>query len=94
MKRIAVISLLLLCLMLASCSIGVDLEITGESDKNESNSDTAGDVLYVVSTETRTYHYPSCYIVDNMDEENKLLTYDIEFLVEREYTPCKICIAK
>ena len=86
--------LLASCLLLASCSIGVDLEITGDKDKNEPNSDTDGNVLYVVNTETRTYHFPSCYIVDNIDEENKLLTYDIEFLVEREYAPCKICIAK
>lgn len=86
--------LLASCLLLASCSIGVDLEIAGDSDKNEPNLDTDGDVLYIVNVETRVYHFPSCYIVDNMSEENKLLTYDIEFLIEREYAPCKICIAK
>ena len=86
--------LLASCLTLASCSIGIDLEIAGEKDKNEPNLDTYGDVLYIVNVETRVYHFPSCYIVDNMSEENKLLTYDIEFLIEREYTPCKICIAK
>ena len=94
MKRILFILLLASCLTLASCSIGIDLEIAGEKDKNEPNLDTDGDVLYIVNVETRVYHFPTCYIVDNMSEENKLLTYDIEFLIEREYSPCKICIAK
>lgn len=94
MKRIATILLLLLCLLIVGCGIGIDLEITGDDIKNEPNLDTDGDVLYIVNKETRVYHYPSCYIVDNMSEENKLLTYDIEFLIEREYAPCKICIAK
>ena len=94
MKRIVFISLLLLCLLLVACGTRVDLEVTGDSDKNEPNLDTDGDVLYIVNVETRVYHFPSCYIVDNMSEENKLLTYDIEFLIEREYSPCKICIAK
>lgn len=94
MKRIATILLLLLCLLIVGCGRGIDLEITGDDIKNEPNLDTDGDVLYIVNKETRVYHYPSCYIVDNMSEENKLLTYDIEFLIEREYAPCKICIAK
>lgn len=53
-----------------------------------------GEVAYTVNIATNSYHLSSCHIANNIKEENKLVTYDIDFLCERNYTPCKICIVE
>ena len=94
MKRLILIFTLFTVLLISSCGIGKDGVSVGEENKEPFNTDTSGSTLYIVNTSTRSYHLPSCYIVNNMKDENKAETYDINFLVEREYTPCKICIDK
>ena len=85
---------MLLLLLLSSCGREANGTVTAESEKEQYNTDTSGEQLYIVNVSTRSYHLPSCYIVNNIKEENKAETYDIAFLVEREYAPCKICINK
>ncbi|MBO5338994.1 MAG: hypothetical protein J6A96_04770 [Clostridia bacterium] len=90
MKRISLFICLVFCALLFSCGKS-DYTVTAES-KEPISTNTTGDTLYIVNISTRSYHLPSCYILNNTKEENKRETYDIEFLTEREYTPCKICI--
>ena len=91
MKRFALILCAAFCLLLFSCGKS-DYTINAESKEPYSSSNT-GDTLYIVNISSRSYHLPSCYILKNTKEENKEETYDIEFLTERGYTPCKICIS-
>lgn len=91
MKRIVFSVILILCFVLSACS-HADYVVTADSDKILSTESDTGDILYVVNTSSRTYHFPTCYILDRTKEENKEETYDINFLTERGYTPCKICI--
>lgn len=95
MKRFILISLTLLLLVLPSCGRKSDKTVAQDSDKEQFNTDIVQqEQLYVVNVSTRSYHLPSCYIVNNIKEENKQETYDKNFLVERGYSPCKICIDK
>ena len=92
MKRFVLFILIVLCFVLSACS-HADYTITADSNKTESTESDTGKILYVVNTSTRTYHLPDCYILDRTKEENTEETYDTNFLTNREYTPCKICIA-
>ncbi len=94
MKRILVSVFVFACLLLLSCGRDYDFTTTIDTDKQEVNLDTGGYILYIVNTSSRSYHLSNCYIVDNIKEENKLQTYDIDFITQRCYTPCKICIDK
>lgn len=91
MKRVILALSFILCPLLISCG-GADYTINADANKNPSRDETSGEILYVVNTSTRSYHLPSCYILKNTKEENKSQTYDIDFLTERGYTPCKICL--
>ncbi len=94
MKRAILIITVLSLLLLASCSRPHHGEVCADSDEKEVILNTGGAVLYVVNTEARSYHLPSCYQADRIKDENKAETYDINFLSNRGYTPCKICIDK
>ena len=74
MKRIFVIAAIVSLLMLAACSRPYDLEISPDSDENEVILEPGGSVLYVVNTEARSYHLPSCYQTDRIKDENKVET--------------------
>lgn len=94
MKRFALAFALIAILLLSACGRDYDGKVKGETDKEVPNLDTGGTVLYIVNTSSRSYHLSSCYMVKSIKEENKQETYDIDFLIEREYSPCKICINK
>ncbi len=93
MKRLFLCLGLVFFVLLTSCGKS-DYIISADNDKTPAKLNTDGEILYIVNTSTRSYHLPSCYILKNTKEENKRETYDIDFLVERGYTPCKICIGK
>ncbi len=63
-----------------------------EKDKADTEWETSGDTEYIVNTSSYTYHLPSCYIVKSIKDENKVVSTDINFILERQYTPCKRCI--
>lgn len=93
MKKIAFILLILLVLfLLPSCSKNY-YEIK-ETDKESLVQRKEGEIEYVVNISSRSYHLSSCYIAKSIKEENKVVTKDINFITEREYTPCKKCIDK
>lgn len=87
MKRL--FSVFLIVLLLTSCQ---DAYISAEDQEKSEPQHQQNGQLYIVNTSTRVYHLPSCYIVSNMDEENKYETRDLAFLVERDYSKCGICL--
>lgn len=91
MKKLSFCFILILCFLFSACN-GADYIIKADVDKEEPPPANTGEILYIVNTSSRTYHLPSCYILDRTKDENKAETYDLDFLIEREYTPCKICI--
>ena len=92
MKYFYILVILILILpLLISC--GDYYEINGK-DKVSTEWTTDGDGEYVVNTSSYTYHISSCYIAKGIKEENKVTTTDIDFILERQYTPCKKCIDK
>ena len=93
MKKTAFILLtLLVLLILTSCTKNY-YEING-TDKDSITERIEGEIEYVVNVSSRSYHLSSCYIAKSIKEENKVITKDIDFITEREYTPCKKCIDK
>lgn len=91
MKKIAFILSIISIFLLSSC--GGYYEIN-EKDKVHTEKLREGTTEYIVNKASGTYHLENCYIVNNIKEENKIITTDIEFLVERQYTPCKKCMPK
>lgn len=89
--RKLMILFLLSAILLCSCSTLEHIEVKGE-DVKSSLVHESGDVLYVANISSKSYHLASCYIVDRMKAENKYETYDLDFLLKRDYTPCKRCI--
>lgn len=48
-------------------------------------------VTYVLNTNTKKIHYPSCSSVDQMKEKNKAYTDDYAGAIAQGYVPCKNC---
>ncbi len=47
---------------------------------------------YVVNKNTKKFHYPNCRSVGKIKDKNKLYSGDSrESLIEKGYSPCKIC---
>ena len=47
---------------------------------------------YIVNTNTRKFHYPSCFSIPEMKDSNKLAHMgDRQALVDQGYKPCKRC---
>ena len=92
MKRFVLLFLFTALMLLCSCGRGFSGTTVVEENKNPVNTDTDGYILYVVNTKSYTYHYTNCYVLESTSDENKALTYDLDFLVNHAYSPCKICI--
>ncbi len=91
--RKLILLLLVLIFILTACNEPDTENVTIDSNKLPINK-PEGNVLYVANMSSKTYHLPSCYIAENIKEENKLETKDEDFLRSRQYTSCKICIGK
>lgn len=90
MKRFSFLFILILVLpILASCT---DYHELTSKDKTDTEWETNGDTEYTINTASYTYHLSSCYIAENIKDENKVVSTDINFIIERQYTPCKRCI--
>ncbi len=48
-------------------------------------------LTYVLNTNTKKIHYPSCSSVDQMKEKNKAYTDDYAGAIAQGYVPCKNC---
>ena len=90
-KLLPVLLIIFIVLILFSCNTPAtedDLVI----DSKDTLSHSSGSVLYVANINSHTYHLSSCRFAKSMKEENRYETSDLDFLLSREYTPCKICI--
>ncbi|MBQ2810141.1 MAG: hypothetical protein IKA43_04205 [Clostridia bacterium] len=93
MRRIVALLLALVCVFtFASCDNSTELENKTEIPL-ESSSEPDG-YEFVLNTSTKKYHTQFCTYAINMDESSKETTTDIEFIIERGYTPCGSCIAR
>lgn len=62
-------------------------ELTEDSDEEDGTT-----ITYVLNTNTKKFHYPDCYSVDQMKDKNKLIEETTrEALIERGYDPCGNC---
>jgi DNA-entry nuclease len=60
----------------------------GTTNKSEDNKDAT----YILNTNSKKFHYPSCSSVNNMSSKNrKEYTGSRKNLSENGYSPCKIC---
>lgn len=63
-----------------------------ESTGGVSDSTEAAEYDYVLNTNTRKFHYPTCKSVSDMKDKNKgFYTGDRETLIEQGYSPCGRC---
>jgi hypothetical protein len=46
---------------------------------------------FIGSKQSDVYHYPSCFYVSNIKEENKVFFEDAQDAVDQGYHPCSIC---
>ena len=62
------------------------------SDSSDESSEVATETEYILNTNTKKFHRPSCSSVSSMSEKNKEeYTGSRETLVEEGYEPCKNC---
>lgn len=90
MKKLLTI-LIALMLLLSSCSTIDSIDVQGDKDKQELICQS-GDITYVANISSKTYHLPSCHIAKRISKKNKWETRDMNFLVKRDFIPCKTCI--
>ncbi len=70
----------------------------GRTNSGSANASTGSDATsstnedYVLNTNTKKFHYPSCSSVSKMKDKNKeLFTGSREEVIQRGYEPCKNC---
>ena len=64
------------------------VQITPESSVSQESRETT----YVLNTNTKKFHYPTCSSVDDMKEKNKqIYTGSREDVINMGYVPCKRC---
>ena len=62
-------------------------ELTEDSDEEDGTT-----ITYVLNTNTKKFHDPDCYSVEQMKDKNKLVEETTrEALIERGYDPCGNC---
>lgn len=68
--------------------IDTAVQITPESSVPQETQETT----YVLNTNTKKFHYPTCSSVDDMKEKNKqIYTGSREEVINMGYVPCKRC---
>ena len=98
-----ILSLVLLLIMLTSCS-SFDKYFSNEDSTNVYEFDDTDDSAevnsnhadtrskYVVNIKTKTYHISSCIYAEKLSDENKEYFDNRQFLNQRGYKSCKKCI--
>lgn len=72
----------------AACRITVK----GSQSTTVTNNDTSSEKTYILNTNTKKFHIPSCSSIDSMKEKNKkVFTGDRESIISQGYSPCKRC---
>lgn len=72
----------------ATCKITVK----AKSDTTVTNSTSVGNVTYVLNTNTKKFHLPSCSSVRDMKDKNKKeVSCSRDEVIDMGYVPCKRC---
>ena len=65
---------------------------TGESQEAEIDPGDGEVCEYVRSKNSKTFHYPTCSYVSNINESNRqYITATHDEMIQKGYTPCKTC---
>lgn len=64
---------------------------TTTTQATEPQEEPTASVTYVLNTNTKKIHYPSCSSVDQMKDKNKAYTDDYAGAIAQGYVPCKNC---
>ena len=68
---------------------------TSNSDRQENESESPMQTNYILNTNSKKFHLPSCSSVQSIKEENKKSFYgSLDELLEMGYTPCGNCNPK
>ena len=72
----------------ATCKVTVK----AKSDTTVTNSTSVGNVTYVLNTNTKKFHLPSCSSVKDIKDKNKQeVTCSRDEVIDMGYVPCKRC---
>ena len=72
----------------ATCKVTVK----AKSDTTVTNSTSVGNVTYVLNTNTKKFHFPSCSSVKDMKDKNKKeVSCSRDEVIDMGYVPCKRC---
>lgn len=72
----------------ATCKVTVK----AKSDTTVTNSTSVGNVTYVLNTNTKKFHLPSCSSVKDMKDKNKKeVSCSRDEVIDMGYVPCKRC---
>ena len=69
----------------------VTLPVTTTTTQVTEPQEEPASLTYVLNTNTKKIHYPSCPSVDQMKETNKSYTDDYAGAIAQGYVPCKNC---
>lgn len=67
------------------------LPVTTTTTQVTESQEEPASLTYVLNTNTKKIHYPSCPSVDQMKEKNKSYTDDYAGAIAQGYVPCKNC---
>ena len=84
---------ILFCVYVYNVQPGIIIDYaSGESCLDEDIQLTQQGTTYILNTNTKKFHYPSCSSVDEMKEKNKqVFTRNREDVIIQGYVPCKRC---
>ena len=72
----------------ATCKVTVK----AKSDTTIANNTSSGNVTYVLNTNTKKFHLPSCSSVKDMNDKNKKeVSCSRDEVIDMGYVPCKRC---
>ncbi|MCC8067353.1 MAG: DNA/RNA non-specific endonuclease [Clostridiales bacterium] len=84
---------ILFCVYCYNVQPGITIDYaTGENRAEDDEDEGNASEEYVLNTNTKKFHYPDCYSVEQMSEKNKQeYTGNREDLIAQGYSPCKNC---
>lgn len=65
--------------------------VTEPPKQNDTSGASPGNITYVLNTNTKKIHLPSCSSVKDMKDKNKGYTDDYDGAIAQGYVPCKRC---
>ncbi len=93
MKKISLLLALVVLMSFVSCNISNSSESNIEESSQIQTDDFSSDTpSYILNKNTKKFHYPKCYTVNLMNEENKIsFVGNREAVINQGYKPCLKC---